>query len=77
MKVLVTDINLTRDDLPNIAVTVTFYDDDRESWVRACDVEVFLEKENIKNASLDEIKNRAIDEAYAFLSQILSADPST
>jgi hypothetical protein len=73
MKVQVNKIQPTGNNLPNISATVIFSDDNRESWIRYCGVKIFLKKENIKNFPLDKIENHGIEEAYTFLSRILSS----
>lgn len=76
MKATVRKIIPGEKDIPCITAVVTFNDNDRERWIRNCEVEIFVEKEKIKAASLEEIERIALDQAYDFLSQALSARAS-
>jgi hypothetical protein len=59
-------------DSPNLPVTVYFCDDDRQWFLRSCDIEIWLNKERINGLSLSEIEKIAKDEAILYLQDILT-----
>jgi hypothetical protein len=68
MKTLVKKIEMETPDNSNICITVIFTDDDRNFLIRSCEAKIFLDKKSIETATLDEIKNLAIDQAHNLIS---------
>ncbi len=72
MKVKINRIKLNEPHHPNIWANISFSYDDRDSWIRSCQAEIDLKKQEITGLPLDEIEKLAVRQAYSFLEEIIA-----
>ena len=72
MDVSVVNVAKLDPDFPNLRATVIFSDDDRDKWIRSCEVEVYLSKDEVGNLTISGIREIAIEKSYTYLEQILA-----
>ena len=61
-------------DTPRVPIVVRFSDDDREV-VRLAEIDVYLDRKETENKTLEQVSNLGLSQAYRFLEDILSVRP--
>ena len=72
MKIRINGIKLNEPHYPDIRADISFSYDDRDSWIRTCEAEIDLNKQQIKGLPLDEIEKLAVRQAYSFFEEIIA-----
>lgn len=76
MDIIVRNLNIGDADRDCITAIVDITDDDRDAWIRSAAIEVSIPKDKVMTASLQVTEKILINEAFAFLSQVLSSRSS-
>ena len=76
MKVRINRIKFNEPHHHNIWVNITFSYDDRNSWIRTCQAEIYINMQEIKSLPFDEIEKLAVCQTYRFLEETIAhCDP--
>lgn len=76
MDIIVRNLNIGHANRDRITAIVDITDDDRDKWIRSAAIEVSIPKDKVMTASVQDTEKMLVDEAFAFLTQVLSSRAS-